>query len=162
MHGTIRTSGLAPGVLLRYGGARMSTQETLDRIDTSWRALLDLLATVPADAWNEPVVGEWTLTHLLGHIGLWDTQALQAARHYARGGAKRNIDPDAVNAMDHLRHRGSTFAEQEARLLRDHELLVTGLAEIPDVQPEWVAVDTFDHYDEHRAQVEAWLAQRGA
>src|SRR5680860_541717 len=54
-------------------GIEMDREELLQRIDTSWQDLQQVLQGIPPEWASEPgAAGDWSVKDLLGHITFWE------------------------------------------------------------------------------------------
>jgi uncharacterized protein (TIGR03083 family) len=109
--------------------------------------LVALAATVPADAWDAPGLGEWTVRDLVGHAGrsfvtvssylasgAGKTPELDHALDYARVFRLAHADPDAITERG--RQAGRDLGEDPVAGLRaQHEEAVAAVAAHPDDAP---------------------------
>lgn len=136
----------------------------LDRVETAWARWLAVLDQVPDSRTDEPVVGIWSVKDLIGHVALWDEQALDDVRRGLSGEPEPAVDWEALNLADAAANAGRTLAQQRERMRTAHAALVASLARLPPGAPapaavrDWIRVDTDEHYDIHAAEVAAWLA----
>jgi hypothetical protein len=107
------------------------------------------------------VCGTWSVKDLLGHIALCDDIAVQKIG--ALGGtppAGLDDNVDEVNNREAALRADRTVEEQRAEMERNHDRLLGALeaasrASDDDLERvrRWIAGDTWEHYDEHTAQV---------
>lgn len=139
----------------------METPTLLAKIDSSWHALQAAIMEVSREEASKPgVTGDWSLKDLLGHIAFWDEQAIREARRRAAGEPPRTIDVQALNEEDAAANRDLGYDELYERMQAAHTRLIAALSEMPMVDPDAVEDDTWDHYDEHAAEIRAWLARQ--
>lgn len=152
-------------------GTRQAVKETLANIDRSWSNLLEALDGIPADRLEEPgVVGEWSsVKDVIGHVALWDAQAIQKVHRRAAGEPVDQVQVDwqALNDREAAARRPRPFADLSADMRRNHQQLVDVLRALPPTDPmtadvcAFVPVDTYEHYDEHAAEIRAWRERAG-
>jgi hypothetical protein len=140
--------------------------EVLQRIDDSWSALLTSLDDLAEDQLLEPnAVGEWSLKELLGHIAFWDDLGRENAALALSGQAREFDDYEEMNQADHAARLGRTLAEERAAMHQAHAALVADLEERAELDAAAIdaaiAGSTYEHYDEHLADVLAWRERRG-
>jgi hypothetical protein len=140
--------------------------DLLQRIEDSWSAFLTSLDDLTEDQLLEPnAVGEWSLKELLGHIAFWDDLGRENAALALSGQTREFDDFEEMNQADHAARQGRTLAEERAAMHQAHAALVADLAERAELDA--VAIDaavagsTYEHYDEHLADVRAWRERRG-
>ena len=140
--------------------------DLLQRMEDSWRAFLASLDVLTEDLLLESnAVGEWSLKELLGHIAFWDDLGRENAALALSGQARQFDDFEALNQADHAARQGRTLAEERAAMYQAHAALVADLEELAELDA--TAIDaaiagaTYEHYDEHVADVRAWRERLG-
>lgn len=145
--------------------------EFLEREASSWDAFDALVASVPEDRRATPGVGgEWTLKDVVWHCAYW---VRFAADHLMIVGDDPFVDPferhtaaqtDAENAEIAEASASMSWEDvvrgtQEARASLRIAVTRPGLAAEPLA---WAAEESWIHYDEHGADVKAFVErQRG-
>ncbi len=153
----------------------------LDELRSKYAALEGILAPLDEAQMTTPgVIGDWSIKDILAHMSAWQHRLL--AWLYA---ARHNEDPtisgpDSVEEMDRLNEQ--FYKENKSRPLADVlgdfrssylQIVeaVQAMREEDLIDPQrfaWlsgdslrqlVAGDTFEHYQEHQQQIEAWLAR---
>ncbi len=152
-----------------HESASRELQETIERIETSWRALLDAIEGVPDDRLTEPgVAGDWSIKDLMGHIAFWEEQAFAAAQRHLAGEPDAEVDVQALNEREAAARRDLSAAEQRAAMEQGHATILDLLVSTPEIDPRVAGLcgclegDTYQHYDEHAADIRAWRAAQGA
>lgn len=140
--------------------------DLLQRIDDSWSAFLASVDDLTEDQLLDAgAVGEWSLKELFGHIAFWDALGQENAALALSGQTRQFDDFEDLNQEDHAGRQGRTLAEERAAMHQAHAALVAGLEERTEMDAtaidEAIAGSTYEHYDEHVADVQAWRAQRG-
>ncbi|MGH2530682.1 MAG: maleylpyruvate isomerase N-terminal domain-containing protein [Thermomicrobiales bacterium] len=135
--------------------------ESLEKIDTSWNALLDVLNGIPADRLNDPVCGEWSVKDLVAHIAFWDGQAEIEAQRDALGESSPETDWQAMNEREAAASKDRPYDEVWRELNDTHERMRSVFRQLPALDVKSVGGDTFDHYDEHRAEIASWRERNG-
>lgn len=130
----------------------------IPKIETSWQRWLDAIERVPAHRRAESgVCGDWSVKDLLGHVAFWDTQVLDDIDAYESG------QPPLLNPWEDWNHREVTRraalpVETIAAEMHDaHARMLERLAAVREIDPTIVAVDTWEHYDAHAAEIDRWL-----
>lgn len=146
--------------------APLTVADLLQRIDASWGAFLASIDDLTEDRLLEPgAIGEWSLKDLFGHIAFWDVLGRENAALALSGQARHFDDFEALNQADHAARQGQTLAEERAAMHQAHAALVAYLEEITELDAaaivEAIAGSTYEHYDEHQADVRAWRERRG-
>lgn len=151
-------------------GADDEIAVALKRIEGSWRRLTAALDGIPEERLGEPgAVGEWSVKDVMGHLAFWDEQALVAAERQLAGQAPAKVvDWQAMNEREAAARADRSAAEQRAELERAHGLIVALLRSRLPLDPATVGLcgcleeDTYQHFDEHAAEIRAWRDRVGA
>ena len=156
-------------------------EELLARIERGWSALLRAIEGLRPEQMAVADAGGWSAKDNLAHLAAWQRYLLL---HYLQGvpadqamgvpaGTMDGLDTDEENAILVERDRSLALAEVLEGLHRSHAQLVAFLQQAPYADllkprdpddPEaplllaLVAGDTYEHYDEHRAAIEAMAA----
>jgi len=138
----------------------------LARIDASWGALMKVLDGIPDDEFAASgSVGEWSLKDVLGHITFWDEVAVEDAERALAGRPDDRDDYQTMNDADYLRRRDRTLPEQRSAMHQAHAALVDYLDDIEGLDAAALDAaikgDTYEHYDEHVADIRAWRERTG-
>jgi hypothetical protein len=146
--------------------ALFNVSDLLQRIDDSWGAFLASLDDLTEEQLLEPnAVGKWSLKALLGHIAFWDDLGRENAALALSGQVREFADYEALNQADHAARQGRTLAEERAAMHQAHAALVESLEERAELDAAAInaaiAGSTYEHYDEHLADVRAWRERRG-
>ena len=138
----------------------MDRDELLGREDEAWSAFVDAFAAVTEDRRDVPgAVPGWSVKDLVWHCGYWADDAALRIPLIARGepddvGSKTN---DQVAQESKSMSWDEIVTRSEAGRERVRSVL-SSLEEIsPTVESEF-ADETFDHYDEHAAEIERFSA----
>ena len=125
--------------------------------EASYQATLDVVDEVPVDRRSEPgVCGVWSLKDLMGHLAFWDgIEADEVSARKAGTPFKYDDSDDSANGRDSARRAEWTWDEVMTEVAANRERLVPLLVD-PGGDPEGDPIH--EHWDEHRAQIEAWLA----
>jgi uncharacterized protein (TIGR03083 family) len=142
-----------------------TVNDTLARIDRAWDELLAVLDAVPDDRLAEPgPVGAWSVKDLLGHIAVWDRIPIEAVPRLLAGDLTAwEIDTEAINQRESAARRDRSPIELRTEMDAAHAALrafVAGLtmaAIANDGVRRRIAVDTYEHYAEHAAEIRDWL-----
>lgn len=139
----------------------MDTQELLDREDRAWLAFVDALTLVPdVRREDEGVVPGWSVKDLVWHCGYWTGYVADLLERAARGeGPAPDQDWDGVNALILEEGRGLTWDEIIVRSEGHRTRLRQALPRVPEMTADLLedyAGETYDHYDEHAAEIRAF------
>ena len=139
-----------------------SKEELLEREDRSWRALVDAFAAVPEGRReDEGVVPGWSVKDLVWHCGYWAGYVADLLERAAAGGSTPDQDWDALNDLVIEQGRAMTWDEIIVRSRANRERVRTALAPFTELTGELLedfAGETYDHYDEHAAEIRAFAA----
>jgi uncharacterized protein (TIGR03083 family) len=149
----------------------------LERERSAWN---ELLAHIDPQRMQEPgAAGQWSVKDLIAHISWYEWEIAGALRTRTLGGsALWEKSPEERNQAIYEQHQGQSLEMVLADSRRAyHELLeaVAGLPEgalndpgrmtsWPEALPPWrlLAENSYEHYRDHRAELEQWLAAGAA
>ena len=141
----------------------MDREEMLGREDEAWRRFAETVRAVPADRRDvEGVVPGWTVHDLVWHVGYWAGYAADVIERDRAG--ETDLEPagsELEEAEILATGRGMTWDEVVRRLEQGHDRVRAAFSSSPDpgeTAVEWFRDDTFDHYDEHTAEIRAFVA----
>jgi hypothetical protein len=138
-------------------------EEVLEREDRAWSTFVDAFGTVPEDRRDqEGVVPGWSVHDMVWHCGYW---AGYVAGVLAKIGRDEPTDDSqdwgALDAMVLEDGRGKSWdeviVESERNRVRAREAL-QALPSLTDAAIEEFGGETYEHYDEHAAQIRAFAA----
>jgi len=138
----------------------MNTQELLQREDQAWLAFVDAFAAVPDDQRDqEGVVPGWTTKDLVWHCGYWAGYVGDALERIGRGETLEDQDWDGIN--DKVIEDGRGMAWDEIIVQSEHNrerarAALLALATVTDDALEEFTGETFEHYEEHAAEIRAF------
>ena len=158
------------------------TTDLLKRVQHAWVELEQAFAGLSDEQMNIPGAGGWSIKDHLAHLTAWEQFMLQC---HLRGrpahkvmqvdeATWKTLDENGINDILYQRSRQRPVAEVMADRHRSHEQVVTTLEQIPfadlmkpnypdDPQARpligWVIGNTYEHYQEHRAYIEALIKQ---
>ena len=135
----------------------MTEQRGSAPYEASYQATLDVVDRVPVDRRGEPgVVGEWSLKDAMGHLAFWDgIEADEIAARSAGRDFSFEDDDDSANAREAARRTSWSWDEIMTEIAANRERLIPLLV---DPGPKPGAYPIHEHWDEHRVQIETWLA----
>lgn len=137
-------------------------EELLRHEDHAWSAFVDAFGAVPEDRRDESgVVPGWSVHDMVWHCGYWAGFVADVLGKIARGESTDEQDWDAVNAMVVEDGRGMSWDEiivaSEQNRVRAREAL-QAMATLTDEAVDEFRGETFEHYEEHAAEVRAFAA----
>jgi hypothetical protein len=151
------------------------TKESIMNVLLSAREKLETaLSGVPKEQMQEPILHDgWSVQDMLGHITFWEERAVDNFASLRAGQTPDPItDMDAINArtLSEFRHFSLEEVRQREQAAYQHVLDMLETASEDELfNPQhfawtngnpfvaWIAGDTWDHYDEHLAELQAWL-----
>jgi len=143
----------------------MERDELLDREASSWEALMAAAARVPEGRRTElGVVPGWSVADLVWHCGYWADDAARRIELIAAGTPEPD-DPEAVwqRTNDEVAEQSKAMSwddivsRSEAARQRIRGALAS-LSEISSAAESEFVEETFEHYDEHAAEIERFAA----
>jgi hypothetical protein len=153
----------------------------LKEMSTSYNALEEILASLDKTQYvTEGVIPGWSIKDMLAHIASWHHRLLRWLDAAVRNQEPTISGPDNIEEMDAL--NAQFYQENKARpldeVLADFRTSYQRIMEIVQTMPEddlisphrfawsqgqplWQAIagDTYEHYQEHIAQIQAWLVK---
>jgi uncharacterized protein (TIGR03083 family) len=145
-----------------------SVEEARRRVDASWDGWLAALDGVPEERLTEPgVCGDWSVKDLIGHVAYWDDDALADVERIMKGRGLVAGTADERNATAAAANAARSLDELRAEMAQTHETVVGVLRGLDPDDPRTlricreVAEDTWEHYDDHAAEVRSWRQRVG-
>jgi len=158
--------------------------ELIARIEQEWSALQQAIAPLTAAQMTKPDAGGWSIKDNLAHLTAWEgfmrlNHLQNMPPHLAmqiNEETFKTLDENGLNAILYERSRDRTVADVLADLQQSHTQVVAALAEWsyedlmqphypddPEARPliNWVIGNTYEHYQEHRLNIQK-LAEHGA
>ncbi len=150
------------------------------RIAREWAALEEAIANLSAEQMSAPGAGGWSVKDNLAHLTAWEQFMLGCylqgrPAHEAMGmdeATFRAADEDGLNDITYRRNRDRPVADVVADWRRSHRALVDYLWSVPfdglmkPLDPDdpekrpvigWVIGNTYEHYQEHGANIRALI-----
>ena len=155
----------------------MTTQaDVLKSLDQSWHELCELIDSMSEPEMVEPgVVEVWSIKDLLGHMAFWADRAantlaeVKAGRGAEVPGPETETELDEWNAREFAVREGKNLAQLREEWERAHEAARAAIEAFPEEKLDEAfkdhtvifefGADTFAHYEQHAAQISAWLRQ---
>ncbi|HEY7478244.1 MAG TPA: maleylpyruvate isomerase N-terminal domain-containing protein [Actinomycetota bacterium] len=145
----------------------MNTDEVLAREASAWQELRSVLAGVPVERRTEEgVVPGWSPQDLVWHCGFWagyvarELEALAAGTTFEVEVPEDTGPGDDLNERVHAESRTMTWEEAFDRSEQERERARSAFAAAGPPTEQLVADfagETYDHYDEHRLELAAFL-----
>jgi uncharacterized protein (TIGR03083 family) len=140
----------------------MDRDELFQRIDSTWQELQRALDGIPPERATEPgAAGEWSVKDLLGHITFWERNLVTELQNLGPDEVVEALDVDEINAREHDLYKNRPLRELQAEFQESHEALMQVLQSIEDLDPDMIKGDTWEHYEEHAAQIRNWRERLG-
>lgn len=132
--------------------------EILARIDAAWEAFQPAFAGLTEEqASRSGVAGYYSVKDILAHLAWWEDQT----RQVVESGRDEPIDVQALNDRIYAEYQEVPFAELQQRLRDVHIRARETFAATPGLSEDDVKDDTWEHWDEHGAQIRAWRTANG-
>jgi hypothetical protein len=139
----------------------MDAQDLLKREDEGWLEFRDAFAAVPSDQREvEGVVPGWSTHDLVWHVGYWAGYAADVIDRIRAG--ESELEPEESDLEEAVilamgRRMGWDEIILRAEQGRERARAALSSLEAPtDAAIQWFEDDTFDHYEEHGAQIRAF------
>lgn len=159
---------------------KITREQFLAEVRQARQAWEATLAQIPAGQLQSPgVCGEWSVKDLVAHIAWYEAEmvGLIASRELA-GSPWWNLPLTERNEAIHALYRDQPLPEVLAdagRIAADFLRGLEGLSDedlndprrFANMPADWqpwsvIASNSSEHYQEHRAQLQVWMAQSGA
>jgi hypothetical protein len=141
----------------------MDRDALLGREDEAWDAFVSAFAGVPEDRRDvEGVVPGWSVKDLVWHCGYWADYVGDVLERISAGQPEPpDQDWDALNRMVAEDGKGKPWDEvvvaAERGRDRAREALIA-MTDVTDAAASEFTDETFDHYEEHTAEIAAFAA----
>jgi hypothetical protein len=149
-------------------------ERLLRRLDVAWTAFSESYAGLPAERLVEPgVVDGWSVKDILVHVTTWEGEALHHLPVVIAGGRPPRYAEqggiDAFNARSTEAGRRRSLDEVLRRHAETHARLVEFIRKQPPGTfggqtraRRRLRLDTYGHYPEHTAAIQAWRSRSDA
>jgi uncharacterized protein (TIGR03083 family) len=138
----------------------MDRSQLLEREASSWQALMAAVGRVPEDRRTEPgAVPGWSVADLVWHCGFWADDAAGRITAIAAGAEPEDSPKtnDEIAEESKAMSWNEIVSRSEAARERVRSVL-SSLSDIPPAAESEFADETFDHYDEHAAEIDRFAA----
>jgi hypothetical protein len=137
-------------------------EDLLQKEDAAWSAFVDAFSKVPEDRRSdEGVVPGWSVHDLVWHCGFWAGYVADVLRKIGRGEpTEESRDWDAFNTIVVQDGRGMSWDEVIVRSEQNRVACREALQALPALTDEAVEEftgETFEHYEEHAAEILAFV-----
>lgn len=140
----------------------MNREELLEREDRAWLDFQAAFLSVPPDERKvEGVVPGWSTHDLVWHCVYWAADVADVLERLRRGDPEpEEGDTDSRDPEILAEGRGMTWDEMVLRARPSRERLRAVLSalgdHLPEAAVELFTEETFEHYEEHAAQIRAF------
>ena len=138
--------------------------EALERINASYQNLMESIDGLTEEQLSAPsAIGEWSVKDVLSHTAYWNEQALEGTERRLRGEQQPDDGEDfqAVNERVQVERADWPLARVTESLTQVHDRFVAITTEHPELSPQDIGTDVYEHVDEHAAEVRDWRARAG-
>jgi hypothetical protein len=138
----------------------VSTEERLDilqDVSKSWLELVKTIRKLSDDQIVKPeTAGEWSVKDVMAHITFWEGRLIHYVGILEQGGTPPDSsDFETVNREEATRSRSASLDEVKAQFDEMHDQLMKLLEVTPVISRDLIAGNTYDHYNEHLADIRA-------
>ena len=140
----------------------MDGDELLRRENDAWAALSDVIVAVPPDRRQlEGAVPGWSIHDLVWHCAYWAAWASDVMECLHRD-EPIPVEPEDEAAFDVevlAEGRAMTWEDAVRQLEENHDRArraLSAFSEPPELAVQWFTENTFEHFDEHAAQIRAF------
>ena len=137
----------------------------VERVEASWAELMAAIEGIADKRMGEPgLAGGWSVKDVLAHIAYWESGAIGDVERALNGEPEPSddgMDVDAVNHRVFLERVDWTVEQTLSELHGTHERFMAALRQHPNIDPDLIEGDTFEHFDEHTADIRAWRGRAG-
>lgn len=134
----------------------------LQDISHDWLELMRAIRGLPDPAFTRPgIVDSWSIKDVLAHVSAWERELIEHVAAEEHGDEYVMPDVDQFNAEQAELDADRTLDDVRDDLEETHTELMSILEETPVLSRELVANDTYRHYADHAAQINAWRQQQG-
>lgn len=150
----------------------MDRQKLFDKIESAWQEFNASFAGLSDDLLKQPnAIGEWSLKDILGHIAVWENEAMKYIPVILEGKRLPRYKDmyggiDAFNALNVTENRRLTLAEVHERSVQTHQKLLDYLHTLPSEHftsgsrvMRRILLDTYGHYPYHIQAIKEWRTQ---
>ena len=141
------------------------TSKAIEQVEASWAELQSAIDGIDQTKMSEPgVTGAWSVKDLLGHVAYWEGRAIAIVERRLNGepDPTGGTDFETVNQQVHAERADWTLAQMLDEFHGTHERFMAALRQYPQIDPDDIEGNTFEHYDEHAAEIRAWRERVGA
>jgi uncharacterized damage-inducible protein DinB len=154
---------------------KMTVKTFINNVKQARAALGDAIAPLESETLTKPgVTGKWSIKDILAHITWFDRElvGILEAKSFISSGLWK-LPPDERNAAIYKNAKKQSLEKVQAEAERVYKALLLGLGDIrdkdlhdpasfPGMPEDWIpwevmAANTYEHYQEHLADIRKWL-----
>lgn len=137
----------------------------VERVEASWAELMAAIEGLPERRMSAPgVAGGWSVKDVLAHVAYWEGRAIGSVERALAGEPEPSVSDASVETINHgvYQERADWTVELSLDELHGtHERFMAALRQHPNIDPDVIGGDTFEHFDEHAADIRAWRERAG-
>jgi hypothetical protein len=140
----------------------------IDRIEAPYTKIVRLYHDVTIEDLLVPALSNgWSIKDTLAHFAAWDARcaALLSEGRDSNAPLKASPDVEALNDEFYKERRGWSWEEVETEFRSSHKALLEAIRALPPerlkdiIVQDSIAEETWQHYEEHLPDLEAWHAR---
>jgi hypothetical protein len=136
----------------------------LELLDSAWTRWLEALDKVDPSRRDEKVLDDnWSIKDMVAHTTFWDAEVLTDIQRWQHGRPPISNDWQRMNDENYAAHRDRPYDLSRVEMHLVHQTVRDAITQLPADLPEElierIAVDTWEHYEDHTQQIEGWLAK---
>ncbi|CAN5466447.1 hypothetical protein BH09CHL1_BH09CHL1_05070 [soil metagenome] len=140
--------------------SRSKSEIAFARIDAWWSEWIVAIDSLSEEEQLTPgVCGKWSVRDMMAHVDGWDLHAALVAEQ-AAGSSIEDAELRGTNRRSAARYAGLSLEESRALMEQSHSDLLQRLRAIGEIEPKWVAEDTYRHYPDHVDHILEWRSQQ--
>lgn len=134
----------------------------LQDVSRDWLELMRAIRGLPDPAFTRPgVVENWSIKDVLAHVSAWERELIEHVAAEEHGDEYVMPEVDQFNAEQAALDADRTLDDVRDDLEETHAELMSILEETPVLSRDLVKNDTYLHYSDHAAHINAWRQQQG-
>jgi hypothetical protein len=142
-----------------------NVKEIFDKIEIGYNEIIRLYRSVPVTAvLEDSLPNGWSVKDVLAHIAAWEWRcaSLLEASHNTKALLKAQPDVEALNREIYEERKEWGWEEVEYDFRAAHQTLLEAIRQLPPQQLDdefvqrTIADETWEHYDEHLADLRRW------
>lgn len=164
---------------------KISKAELLERINRSYAALVEILQPLSESQISRPAPSGWAIKDHLAHMAAWELGVATLLQHQPRFAAmqveeavEQGKNTDDLNELIYQQSAGLSPAEAREKFEAAHRQMLHVLAALSeedlyrpyaaylpagsqgsqDPVINWIAGDTYEHFDEHKDYIREYIS----